>query len=124
MSKKADYRLRTEFYVKGFAFGWAAYSKLLKAQGGKCAICQQPPKGIRLAVDHSHLSGAIRGLLCYRCNRGYGLFHDESVVRLERAAEYLRNPPATKVFGKPLYTAPGRLGTKKRRALIRKMMEE
>lgn len=44
------------------------YEKLLKAQGGVCAICGRPPKKQRLAVDHDHLTKRVRGLLCAFCN--------------------------------------------------------
>nr|MDT0657647.1 endonuclease VII domain-containing protein [Micromonospora sp. DSM 115978] len=53
----------------------ADYDRMLTAQGGLCAICRKPeitrgrsgaPR--RLAVDHDHRSGAVRGLLCHRCN--------------------------------------------------------
>lgn len=48
------------------------YVTLLALQGGRCAICRRPPKvgGRRLSVDHDHASGQVRGLLCFRCNRG------------------------------------------------------
>jgi hypothetical protein len=39
------------------------YEKLLAWQGGRCFVCDQKPKG-RLAVDHDHRTGAVRGLLC------------------------------------------------------------
>lgn len=44
---------------------------MLAAQGGRCAICRKPPKigGRRLHVDHDHVTGRIRGLLCHYCNR-------------------------------------------------------
>lgn len=45
------------------------YARMLAAQGGGCAICGAPPKTRRLHVDHDHRTGAVRGLLCYRCNR-------------------------------------------------------
>ncbi len=72
------------------------YEALLLKQGGKCAICgathgHVSKRGVvcRLAVDHDHRTGTIRGLLCNSCNRGLGRFKD-SVVILEVAARYLR----------------------------------
>lgn len=46
------------------------YAAMLEAQDGGCAICGAPPKTRRLSVDHNHRTGKVRGLLCFRCNRG------------------------------------------------------
>lgn len=45
--------------------------KLFRKQGGCCAICKKPETNFknRLAVDHNHRTGRVRGLLCYYCNR-------------------------------------------------------
>ena len=47
----------------------ATYYVMLAKQHGGCAICGRPPKTRRLHVDHDHHTGAVRGLLCHRCNR-------------------------------------------------------
>ena len=66
------------------------YSKMFNLQGGKCAICGHEPQGSqKLDVDHSHTSGAVRGLLCNNCNKALGLVHD-SVEVLENAIKYLK----------------------------------
>ncbi|TXH11588.1 MAG: hypothetical protein E6R04_01480 [Spirochaetes bacterium] len=66
------------------------YELLLKEQDGKCAICGEVcSTGKRLAVDHDHKTGRVRGLLCRRCNRGVGHF-DDDISRLERALTYLK----------------------------------
>jgi hypothetical protein len=71
------------------------YDALLASQAGLCASCGRPETVIRdgirlrLAVDHVHETGQIRGLLCGRCNRGIGNFDDDP-DRLEAAARYLR----------------------------------
>lgn len=44
------------------------YQEMLDRQNGVCAICEAPPVSKRLAVDHDHGTGAIRGLLCKNCN--------------------------------------------------------
>jgi hypothetical protein len=54
------------------------YEEMLKIQNGGCAICGRPPKeGKRLAIDHCHKTGAVRGLLCFRCNFGLSFFKDD-----------------------------------------------
>lgn len=67
------------------------YDRMFKRQGGVCAICGTPPKkgGRRLNVDHDHKTKKVRGLLCFLCNRGLGIFRDKP-DRLEKAAAYLR----------------------------------
>lgn len=66
------------------------------AQNDLCAICQQAHvgSGTRLHVDHNHDTGAIRALLCGKCNTLIGLAND-SPARLEQAAAYLRLHGAT-----------------------------
>ena len=68
------------------------YNKMFKAQKGCCAICgrHQSEFGKRLAVDHNHLTGKIRGLLCNSCNLILGHAKDSRGVLL-RAMQYLRN---------------------------------
>lgn len=45
------------------------YENLLAQQDGVCAICNAPPpKDRRLHVDHDHVTGEVRGLLCLKCN--------------------------------------------------------
>ena len=65
---------------------------LLQAQDGKCAICGasggEENSGRGLSVDHDHVTGRIRGLLCLRCNTGIGFLRDDPVI-VQRAAEYL-----------------------------------
>lgn len=64
------------------------YEKILKAQNGRCAICKCQQHYQRLAVDHDHKTGQVRGLLCVQCNRGLGRFFD-SELRLRNAADYI-----------------------------------
>lgn len=47
------------------------YDAMLKAQGGRCAICRGKPEGF-LHVDHDHDTGDVRALLCMRCNLQLG----------------------------------------------------
>ena len=65
-----------------------AYNQAHAAQGGACLVCGSPEGRRRLSVDHDHLTGAFRGLLCQRCNMAIGLLRDEPRI-LRSAAEYL-----------------------------------
>ena len=65
------------------------YDLMSADQNHVCAICYKPdPAGRRLAVDHNHETGKIRGLLCHTCNRAIGLLRDDRTL-LSRASEYL-----------------------------------
>ncbi len=64
------------------------YTALLEEQAGVCAICGNSRRRA-LAVDHDHVTSAIRGLLCDRCNPMLGYAHD-SIAILEAAIEYLK----------------------------------
>jgi len=66
------------------------YDGLLAAQAGVCAICGGDNGSKRLAVDHDHDTGVIRGLLCNQCNRGLGLLGD-SAESIRRVLDYLES---------------------------------
>lgn len=66
------------------------YERMLKEQDGKCAICKKEEIGKRrLSVDHDHVTQAVRGLLCSKCNFLLGQAGD-SIEILLAAIEYLR----------------------------------
>ena len=70
----------------------ADYERMLAQQSGKCAICGSLSPGhneTHFHVDHDHLTGRVRGLLCECCNVGIGYF--DGPERLEAAAQYLRD---------------------------------
>jgi hypothetical protein len=58
---------------------------MVEAQGGLCAICQERPAE---HVDHDHMSGAVRGILCFTCNGGLGQFRDRVDI-MRKAIDYL-----------------------------------
>jgi hypothetical protein len=78
----------------------AQYSDLLVSQDGLCAVCYEQPA---TDVDHDHATGAVRGLLCGKCNTGLGQFDDDP-ERLRYAIEYVidtRNPINSPVDVRP-----------------------
>ena len=71
------------------------YDKMLADQAGLCAICGRPETTVHqsgtpmsLHVDHCHVSGKIRKLLCGKCNKALGLFADDPTL-IRQAAAYL-----------------------------------
>jgi hypothetical protein len=72
-----------------------AYSQLLHAQGGVCAICDFQPTGTKdgLVVDHDHTTNAVRGLLCAFCNSGLGYFRDNTHSLIRAQAYLLKAKP-------------------------------
>ena len=60
------------------------YVAQMQRQRGLCALCGDPPKlRQRLAVDHDHQTGKVRGLLCMLCN--------SAVERLEKVSGWAAN---------------------------------
>lgn len=82
-------------YAK-FGITLKGYQDLFDAQGGVCAACKSPPDKKRLAVDHDHATGRVRGLLCSHCNLALGLTKDNPDI-LEGLRLYLGASPGSKV---------------------------
>lgn len=80
--KRRSQRLKTRYDITQ-----SEYDDLLDKQGGVCAVCGDNPTH-DLRVDHDHESGAVRGLLCHRCNLGIGYVQD-SPARARAMADYL-----------------------------------
>lgn len=58
---------------------------LIEVQGGLCAICESNPA---VQVDHDHVTGKIRGVLCFTCNVALGQLKDD-VALFRKAIDYL-----------------------------------
>lgn len=63
------------------------YKNMVELQEGKCLICGFTSDR-RLYVDHNHITGKIRGLLCMKCNAGLGMFQDNPVI-IKNAYNYI-----------------------------------
>jgi hypothetical protein len=73
----------------------AEYKELVVAGKGLCSACKSPEiithkngKVWELCVDHDHVTGKVRGLLCHACNRAAGAINDDP-ARLRQIADYL-----------------------------------
>ena len=75
-----NYHLRRRYGITA-----AEADAMFEEQGGLCALCQERPAQ---HVDHDHLTGKVRGMLCFCCNQGLGNFRDRADV-LALAIGYL-----------------------------------
>lgn len=84
-------------------------------------------RGRGLHLDHDHLTGLVRGLLCGQCNKGLGMLRD-SVKLLENAIGYLTMHNALKdhVLFPPVYPLGTKAGrtSEQERALTRVVVNE
>lgn len=78
--KKAHHYLKYD--LKKYGLTAERYNEMLKSQFGRCFICleNEPRSGARLAVDHSHVTGRIRSLLCSRCNAAVGMLRESPMI--------------------------------------------
>ena len=72
------------------------YGELLSKYNYCCAICKKAETAIdknsnirRLSIDHNHVTGEVRGLLCSACNTSIGLMK-ENIPNLFNAIYYLK----------------------------------
>jgi hypothetical protein len=97
------------------------YRALYYAQGGRCYVCRKASgRTRRLGVDHDHLTGEVRGLVCtgslnaMTCNRLIAIYTRDALLR---GAAMLSDPPPARAVlvamrggdrWLPLLTGPGR----------------
>jgi len=66
------------------------HNDMLTAQKNKCAICNKTfRKKAKICIDHSHVTGKIRGLLCQNCNVALGMV-DDKIATLKNMISYLK----------------------------------
>ena len=85
------------------------YAELLAFQGGGDAVTGQKPRAKRLAVDHDHRTGEVRGLLLKHTNFyviGWLESFDDPFAILDALRAYLENPPAKQLWGDRVPVAP------------------
>ncbi len=85
-------KARDKHLQKTYGISLVQYTEILARQNGCCAICLRPASSFKrsLAVDHSHSTLELRGILCPFCNRGLRYYRDDP-ENMERAGAYLRN---------------------------------
>lgn len=76
--------------VRKFGLTYDEYKIKLESQNGVCSICGKSPEQNKklLAVDHNHVTGKIRGILCSSCNICIG-FIEKNNLDFNKIKEYL-----------------------------------
>lgn len=84
-----DRRKRNTYLLRTYGITSADYETMHAAQDGLCMTCRNAcSTGKVLAVDHDHVNGRVRDLLCARCNRTLG-YVDEDAQLLRDLADYV-----------------------------------
>lgn len=94
---KADPLLhRRKALERSYGMTLEAFDALVTAQGGGCAVCgatKSSNRIWRLQVDHDHVTGKLRGILCNRCNTALGMVNDDCSL-LEKLIAYVKSHAA------------------------------
>jgi hypothetical protein len=86
------------FHLKRrYGISAAEVDAMIRAQGGLCLVCRERPAE---HVDHDHLTGAVRGVLCFSCNGGLGQFRDRVDI-MTKAITYLERTTWQKTLERP-----------------------
>ncbi len=82
---------RDRYLLDRYGITQLDFERILAAQGGGCGICgaKRRKNAPHQHVDHDHKTGAIRGILCKRCNERLLPAALDKVKVLRAAAEYL-----------------------------------
>lgn len=86
-----EYKL-DRYYEKRYNISLKDYNNILTQQSNCCGICKEHKNNFKqsLCVDHCHITGKIRGLLCKTCNKALGHFKD-NLDTIQKATSYLKN---------------------------------
>lgn len=85
---------RNRDLIKLYGITLKDYDDMHSSQKGCCAICDKTEE--TLNVDHSHVTGRVRGLLCYDCNRNF-IGSNEDPEKYFRAGRYLQDGTRKKI---------------------------
>jgi len=75
--------------LKKYGIASKDFNTMMTEQDGRCKICSIEITEKSASIDHCHINGNVRGLLCTRCNTGLGMFKD-NIEFLTRAISYLQ----------------------------------
>lgn len=95
-SKLPKNRTYAENYqlIRYYGISVKDYHMMMDQQDNKCAICKRCQSEFtkKFAVDHNHVTGKIRGLLCSHCNSVVLQIVEKYSYLIPKAQEYLNKP--------------------------------
>lgn len=89
INRDRKHKQRWKRIYKEYGITESDFYRIKEDQSGACKICQTGLHKTNTHIDHCHSTGRVRGLLCNRCNQAIGLL-DESQIKIDKAAQYLR----------------------------------
>ncbi len=106
-NRQSQERLKHLYLMNTYGLSYQEFITMLESQKYSCKLCYREVKAnieVRqlrsnsAVVDHNHISGKVRGILCNECNRGLGYFHDNKET-LMNAIIYLTEDEQTSEGG-------------------------
>ena len=91
-------RGRESYFRRKYGLSQEDLADHLERQLGVCCICLRRPA---VHVDHDHVTGTVRGVLCFTCNAALGQLQDDPAI-MRRAAAYVEGQ-----VWQPIKLAPG-----------------
>lgn len=89
-SARKQYATRGKKYhvERTYGIAFETFTKMVQEQNGACYICRKIPKS-GLVIDHDHVTGKVRKLLCHRCNMALGYGKEDPNV-FNRMISYIK----------------------------------
>lgn len=97
MDAQTRERART---LRAYGLTEADWDGFIKRQKNRCAVCRTDKpggRGERWHIDHDHVTGQVRGLLCGKCNSGIGMLQDDPGI-IAAAARYVAKHRQMELF--------------------------
>ena len=88
-------------WIKTYGITAQEYDLIYAEQNGRCFLCRRATGAgkKKLSVDHDHVTGMVRGLLCTPCNRNVLGHARDEIEFFDRCIEYLTDCPAVRAIG-------------------------
>ena len=95
---------KTYYKMKNYEISNQSFERLMLEQDNRCAICglkfdeiystyDYPHQRYDPDIDHDHMTGKVRGLLCLNCNRALGRCNENSLILINAVRYLQRNKP-------------------------------